>query len=218
MAKLTKIILVDDHPIIREGMRTIIEREPDLTICAEAEDAHDALTAVEASKPHLAIVDLSLKSTSGFNLIQDLKAFHPELIILVLSMYDEMTYAERVIRAGALGYITKQNATDNIVEAIRHVLQGQIYVSEAVSAQLFQQMVDGKLPASDNPTSALSDRELQVYQLLGEGKSPRQIAEILTLSVKTVESHIERIKAKLNVGSGRELTRQAMEWVIRSEH
>ncbi|MEM6645727.1 MAG: response regulator transcription factor [Bacteroidota bacterium] len=218
MAKLTKIILVDDHPIIREGMRTIIEREPDLIICAEAEDAHDALSAVDATKPHLAIVDLSLKSTSGFNLIQDLKSFHPDLIVLVLSMYDEMTYAERVIRAGALGYITKQNATDNIVEAIRCVLQGQIYVSEAVSSQLFQQMVDGKLPASDNPTSALSDRELQVYQLLGEGKSPRQIAEILTLSVKTVESHIERIKAKLNVGSGRELTRQAMEWVIRSEH
>ena len=210
-----KVLLVDDHPIVRQGIRRLIEKEPGLLVCGEAEDAADALEIIEQEHPDVIVLDLSLKSSSGFDLILDVKQRWENMRILVLSMYNEDVYAERVLRAGASGYIMKQEAPKKVVKAIWAVLNGSVYVSDKVSASILQSMA-GKRTATSSVDS-LSDRELQVFQMIGEGLTHQQIADKLLLSVKTIESHVEHIKDKMRISSGRELLQRAIEWVLRSQ-
>ena len=207
-----KVLLVDDHPIVRQGIRRLIEKEPGLSVCGEAEDAQEALEMIERERPDIIVLDLSLKNSSGFDLILDVKQRWTNVRILVLSMYNEDVYAERVLRAGASGYIMKQEAPKRVITAIWAVLNGSVYVSESVSANILQSMA-GKRTATSSVDS-LSDRELQVFQMIGEGLTHQQIADKLMLSVKTIESHVEHIKEKMRVSSGRELLQRAIEWVL----
>lgn len=211
---LTRIVIVDDHPLVRERLVELIEREPDLTVCGEAEDRHEANEIIAATCPDLAIIDLTLKSSLGIELIKDLKARQPQVRILVVSMQDEMIYAERCIRAGARGYITKQQASRHVMHAIRRVLAGEIYLSETVSSQLLSRSI-GRQAGSDFvlSISLLADRELQVFELLGNGNSTRQIADLLMLDVKTIETYRARIKEKLVLKDGQELLQRAIAWV-----
>ena len=210
-----KVLLVDDHPIVRQGIRRLIEKEPGLLVCGEAEDAVDALEVIEQERPDVIVLDLSLKNSSGFDLILDVRQRWENVRILVLSMYNEDVYAERVLRAGASGYIMKQEAPKKVVTAIWAVLNGSVYVSDKVSANILQSMA-GKRTATSSVDS-LSDRELQVFQMIGEGLTHQQIADKLMLSVKTIESHVEHIKDKMRISSGRELLQRAIEWVLRQQ-
>lgn len=214
MQRSTKVLLVDDHPIVRQGIRRLIEKEPGLSVCGEAEDAHEALEVIERERPDVIVLDLSLKNSSGFDLILDVKQRWEDVRILVLSMYNEDVYAERVLRAGASGYIMKQEAPKRVITAIWAVLNGSIYVSEKVSADILQSMAGKRTTSS---VDSLSDRELQVFQMIGEGLTHQQIADKLMLSVKTIESHVEHIKDKMRVSSGRELLQRAIEWVLRAQ-
>ena len=209
-----RIFLIDDHPIVREGMERLIDREKDLEVCGDADGGHGTLSMVEKASPDVIVLDLSLQQGNGLDLIHDLKLRLPQTAILILSMHDETIYAERSLRAGAAGYIMKQASPKNVLVAIRRVAAGQVYVSEAMSKNLLKGLVK---PAPESAIDTLSDREFQVFQYIGEGRSNHQIADLLNLSVKTIESHIERIKTKLNVRSGRELLRRAMEWVLRQQ-
>jgi DNA-binding NarL/FixJ family response regulator len=206
-----RIVLVDDHPMVRERLAEVINREPDLSVCGEAEDRGGALEMIGRVRPRLAIVDLTLKRSNGLDLIKDLHVMHPELLILVLSMQDENLYAERVIRAGAHGYITKQEATRKILDAIRQVMAGKIFLSGELSAEILARML-GRSKAATRTLDVLSDRELQVFGLVGEGFGTRQIAEQLGLDVKTVETYRTRIKEKLELKDASELLRQAIAW------
>jgi DNA-binding NarL/FixJ family response regulator len=205
-----RIMLVDDHPVMREGLAQLINHEPDLTVCGQYEDAARAFAAIPAARPDLAIIDLSLKGSSGLELVKNSRASYPKLLILVLSMYDESLYAERVLRAGAAGYIMKQEASEKILGAIRQVLRGGIYLSEKMSSQLMHQLIGGKPPEAGSVLERLSDRELEVFGLIGQGKGTRQIAEHLHLSVKTIESHRAHIKEKLNLKDANELVHTAI--------
>ena len=206
-----RIVIVDDHPMVRERLAEVINREPDLSVCGEAEDRGGALEVIERVKPRLVIVDLTLKRSNGLDLIKDLRVMHPALLILVLSMQDENLYAERVIRAGAHGYITKQEATRKILDAIRQVMAGKVFLSEEISAEILSRML-GKSRGAMRSLDVLSDRELQVFGLVGEGFGTRQIAEQLGLDVKTVETYRTRIKEKLELKDASELLRQAIAW------
>ena len=211
-AEATRILLVDDHSIVRQGMRMLISQEPDLVVCGEAASAHEALKAVERTQPNVAVVDLSLKESSGMALIKDLKIRHPKVVVLVVSMRDESFYAERVLRAGAKGYISKEEGTEKLVEGIRAVLTGKVYVSESLAARLLSKYVGGGSAASESPVQRLSDRELEVFEWIGQGLTTREIAEKLHLSVKTIESHREHIKEKLRLDNATELLKHAIEW------
>jgi DNA-binding NarL/FixJ family response regulator len=205
-----KIFIVDDHPLVREWLTNLINQNHDLRVCGEAATAAEALQAVAVSKPEVAIVDIALRDSSGIELIKDLKKFHPNLIVLVLSMHDEGLYAERALRAGARGYIMKRETTKKVIEALRRVLQGKFYISDALSEAITVQFVEGKTLARLSPIEQFSDRELAVFELLGEGRGTRQIAETLRVSVKTVQTYCARMKEKLNLGSGTDLLRVAM--------
>lgn len=207
----TRIVLVDDHPMVRERLAEVINRESDLRVCGEAEDRGEALEVIAREKPGLVIVDLTLKRSNGLDLIKDLQVMHPGLLILVLSMQDESLYAERVIRAGAHGYITKQEATRNILKAIRHVLTGNVFLSPELSGEILSRML-GRSKAAMGSLDLLSDRELQVFELVGQGFTTRQIAEQLGLDVKTVETYRGRIKDKLELKDASELLRKAIAW------
>lgn len=209
-----RIVIVDDHPLVRERLVELIHREPDLVVSGEAEDRHEALELVESSRPQMAIIDLSLKTSLGIELIKDLQARWPEVMILVVSMQDELIHAERCIRAGARGYITKQQASRHVMQAIRHVLSGQLYLSEAVASQLLARSL-GSPPGSDFSHSILmlADRELQVFELIGKGHSTRQIADLLILDIKTIETYRARIKEKLGFKDTPELLQRAIAWV-----
>lgn len=206
-----RIVLVDDHPMVRERLAEVINRESDMLVCGEAEDRGEALQVIDREKPGLAIVDLTLKRSNGLDLIKDLRAMYPEVLILVLSMQEESLYAERVIRAGAHGYITKQEATRNILEAIRHVLKGSVFLSPELSGEILSRML-GRSKAAVRSLEVLSDRELQVFELVGQGFGTRQIAEQLGLDVKTVETYRSRIKEKLELKNASELLRKAIAW------
>ena len=206
-----RVLLVDDHAVVRFGMAQILSRESDLAVCGEQEDATQALTAVGQLKPDVAIIDISLKDSSGLELIRNLKAQHPALAVLVVSSYDEAVYAEPAFRAGALGYLMKGDALDKLVPAVRRVLSGNIYVSEAMAARLLDQQIRGKTGVHKGPTEVLSDRELEVFQLLGEGLAVREIAKRLHVSVKTVEAHRTHIKEKLHIRTSPELLRYAIQ-------
>ena len=208
----TKILLVDDHPLVREWLTHLINEQRDLVVCGEAESAPEALTAVEKSRPDLAIVDLSLKSGSGIDCIKDLKRLHPSLLILVLSMHDEALYGERALRAGARGYIMKREVTKKIIGAIRQVLHGGLCISEKLAATMAEKLVDRRVPSNASPVSLLSDRELEVFQFLGKGCKTRSIAGELHVSVKTVQAYCARIKEKLHLANATELLREAIRW------
>ena len=207
----TRIVLVDDHPMVRERLAEVINRETDMVVCGEAEDRGSALEVIAREAPDLAIVDLTLKRSNGLDLIKDLHVMHPKLLVLVLSMQDETLYAERVIRAGAHGYITKQEATRKILSAIREVLGGKVFLSPEISADILSRML-GKSKGAIRSLEVLSDRELQVFDLVGQGFGTRQIAEQLGLDVKTVETYRSRIKEKLELRDASELLRKAIAW------
>jgi DNA-binding NarL/FixJ family response regulator len=205
-----RILLVDDHPVMREGLAQLINHEPDLSLCGQFADAAHAFEAVATLCPDLAIIDLSLKGSSGLELVKNIHASHPKLRILVLSMYDESLYAERVLRAGAAGYIMKQEASEKVLGAMRHVLAGGVYVSEKMSSKLMHQLIGGKPSQGASSVERLSDRELEVFGLIGQGKGTRQIAQHLHLSVKTIESHRAHIKEKLRLKDANELVHTAI--------
>jgi len=209
----SKILIVDDHPIVRRGLTELINHEEDLVVSGQAEDAHQAMESIRAQKLDMAIVDISLKGTSGLELIKDIKTQYPSLPVLTLSMHDEFLYAERALRAGAKGYIMKQQATEDLIMAIRKVLGGQIYVSDTVATKMVGKVVGGGPDVGASAIDRLSDRELEVFGLIGLGHGTRQIAEKLHLSVKTIETYRAHIKEKLNLANAVELLRYAIQWV-----
>jgi DNA-binding NarL/FixJ family response regulator len=209
----SKILVVDDHPIIREGLVRLVDDEQDLAICGQADDAPEALKAISETKPDVVVVDISLKNSSGIELMKSIKAQYPKLPVLILSMHNEALYAERALRAGAMGYIMKQEASEKLLAAIRHVLVGQIYVSDKVSKRLIRKLARGKTDMVASPIDSLSDRELEVFHLIGQGYGTSQIAEKLYLSIKTIETYRTHIKEKLNLTNSRELLQYAIQWV-----
>jgi DNA-binding NarL/FixJ family response regulator len=210
--EIIRILVVDDHPLVRESLKIIIQREPDLTICGEAEDREQALEFASAAEPHLALVDLTLKNSHGLELIKDLGNRWPKMKILVLSMQDEALYAERVIRAGARGYITKNESPGKILFAIRKVLNGEIYWSEKAAARVASKVARSSRSSSDFSVEGLTDREVQVFELLGAGQSTQQIAMALHINASTVETYRARIKEKLNLKNALELLQCAIRW------
>ncbi len=208
-----RILIVDDHPIVRQGLAELINHEDDLTVCGQAEDAPQAMKDIRTLKPDMAIVDISLKETSGIELIKDIKVQYPILPVLTLSMHDESLYAERALRAGARGYIMKQQATEKVIVAIHKVVSGQVYVSDIMAAKMVRKLVTGSSDVGVSPLDRLSDRELQVFLLIGQGHGTRQISEQLHLSVKTIETYRSHIKEKLNVIGAAKLLQYAIRWV-----
>ncbi|MBN2545543.1 MAG: response regulator transcription factor [Spirochaetes bacterium] len=212
--KVVNIFVVDDHPIVVDGLKLLLENEKDLFICGFATDAAQALEKIEKLNPDLIIVDISLKgSMNGIELIKSLKSLYPDLLIITLSMYDESLYAERAIRAGSKGYIMKQEMTNTIINAIRKVLEGKIYLSDNISMNLLDIYMSGKVKKNKDIISSLTDREFEIFQLIGNGHKTRDIAKSLNLSVKTIETYKLRIKEKINISSSPELTKFAIEWV-----
>ena len=207
-----RIMVVDDHPIVREGLTLLINREADLVVCGEAEEAMGAIHVLSSSRPDLLIVDISLSGPDGIDLLKNVRTTHPTLPVLILSMHDESVYAERALRAGANGYIMKQEATENVLVAVRRILNGEIYVSARIANQMLRHYITGTGTLRDSSIADLSDRELEVFRLIGEGYGTRQIAEKLRLSVKTVESYQAHIKEKLSLRSSRELMQRAIQW------
>ena len=208
-----KVFLVDDHPMVREHLTALLQREQDLQVCGEAGDAPTALSLITRQAPDLVILDISLKHSHGLELLKDLKNLQPDLPVLVLSMHDETLYAERALRAGAMGYITKEEATVSVLSAVRKVLAGQVYLSDRMAARMMQKMVKGAPAHAASPVESLADRELEVFQMVGRGMGTRQIAEDLHLGIKTVESYKGRIKEKLHLADGNELLQHAIRWV-----
>jgi len=211
--KKSSVLIVDDHPIVRRGLAELINQQPDLAVCGQAGDADEALKAIKDTNPNVAVVDISLRQTSGIELIKDIKVRYPRLVVLALSMHDETLYAERVLRAGASGYIMKQEATEEVISAIRTVLAGQIYASERMKEKMMRKLVTGASEPPASAVGALSDRELEVFTLIGQGFSTRRIAEKLYISIKTVETYRSHIKEKLNLADSSELLQYAIQWV-----
>jgi DNA-binding NarL/FixJ family response regulator len=207
-----RILIVDDHPITRYGLTQLISHEPDLLVCAEAESAAQALAAIKSARPDLVLADITMPGRSGLEFIKDLQTQHPGVAVLVMSMHDENIYAERVLRAGGRGYIMKNEGGERLLEAIRQVLQGQVFVSKNMSAALLEVFTPHRSGLGQAAPGALSDREFEVFQLIGQGLSSRQIGQRLNLSVKTVGTHRQHIKQKLKMRTGPELIRQAVRW------
>lgn len=205
-----KVFLVDDHPIVREGLAQLINKEKDLTVCGEAGDVSDALQAISECKPDIAIVDLTLEHGSGLRLIENLHYKKTGVPILVLSMHDESVYAERCLKAGAKGYIMKQEPSDRMLSAIRKVLDGEMYISGNMEKKFLNKMISGEKIEFTSPVDVLSNRELEVYQLFGQGLKKREIADQLNLSVKTIETYVENIKKKMDFSSSHDITMHAI--------
>lgn len=213
-----KIFVVEDHPVFRVGLRELIDQEPDLRVCGEAEDVGTALAEITRHQPDLVIVDLSLKGRSGMELIREIRANLKDTPVLVLSMYDEALYAERALTAGARGYIMKQEASESIVGAVRRVLEGKIYLSAAITDEILGKLVSGPRPTDEEPHSRLTDREVEVLQLIGQGFTTSEIGDKLSLSVKTVGTYRERLKEKLHLRSSAELVCYAVRWGEFQQH
>jgi len=209
----TRVLIVDDHPLLRKGVSQLIDQEMDLMVVGEAEDAHKAITAIENTKPDVALIDISLNGASGIELLKNIRARFPKLKMLVLSMHDESVYAHRALRAGASGYIMKQEGTEKVLVALRKVLQDEVYLSDRMGNRVLHTLVSGRAPLTSSPVEELSDRELEVFNLIGQGHGTRPIAEKLRLSVKTIESHRAHIKEKLNLQNATELVHHAIQWV-----
>jgi DNA-binding NarL/FixJ family response regulator len=208
-----RIVLVDDHPVFRLGLRELINQEKDLLVCGEAEDATKALSEIQSLQPDMVIVDISLKGRDGICLVKDIAKYHRDMPVLVLSMHDESRFAERSLLAGAKGYIMKQETITSIVKAIRCILGGRIYLSDKLKDIVLTQFASGSRTSEKSPVDGLSDRELEVYQLIGRGFGTNEIAQKLNLSIKTIGCYRERIKEKLGLKSGNELIRNAMHFV-----
>lgn len=209
--KKKAVFMVDDHPLLRQGLALMINREPDLMVCGEAEDMQTALKEISERKPDILIVDISLKGPDGLDLLKNLRSLYSDLPVLILSMHDESIYAERALRARANGYIMKQEATEKVLVAIRRILAGDIYLSDKMANKLLHQYISGAVWSENSRLSVLSDRELEVFRQIGEGQSTRQIAENLHLSIKTVETYQAHIKEKLSLRTGRELVQHAIQ-------
>jgi DNA-binding NarL/FixJ family response regulator len=209
--KKKTVFVVDDHPLLRQGLALLINREEDLMVCGEAEEAQTAMREIASKKPDILIADISLNGPDGLDLLKNLRVFYPTLPVLVLSMHDESIYAERALRARANGYIMKAEATEKVLVAVRRILGGDIYLSDRMANKLLHQYIAGSSLDMNSRLSALSDRELEVFRLIGEGRSTRQIAEKLHLSIKTVETYQAHIKEKLSLHSGRELVQHAIQ-------
>lgn len=208
----TKIFLVDDHPLVREWLTALIHQQTDLIVCGDAETPAQALDDIARKKPDVAIVDISLKDGSGIELIKNISTLRLPVAVIVLSMHDESLYAERALRAGARGYITKRETAQEVIVAIRQVLEGKLYLSEQLKALFSQKFLEGNAATAGPSIDKLSDRELEVFQLLGQGYETRQIAERLSVSMKTVQTFCVRIKEKLNLATATELLREAIRW------
>ncbi len=207
-----KVLVVDDHEIMRQGLAQLIGQEADLTVCGEAPDADGAISAIEHYAPDVAVVDISLKNSSGINLIKTIRERWPELPILVLSMHDETFYAERALRAGARGYVTKAEVSAKVVEGIREVLNGGVFVSKKIAKRMLRKLIDGNYAVEQFPLDRLTDREFEVFELIGRGQPTRGIAERLHVSPKTIEAHREHIKRKLGINTATELLTYAVQW------
>jgi len=210
--KKTQVLIVDDHPVVRDGLTTIINHEQDLNVCGEADDAHEALKAVTELKPDVVIVDISLKSSDGIELTKNIKAGNSKLPVIVLSVHDESVYAERALLAGAKAYLMKDAVSENIVKAIRTVLSNEIYVSNTISKKFLHKIARDKKGTTKTPIENLSDREFEVFRLIGEGFKASQIAMQLHLSIKTIETYRSRIKEKLNLSNAAELLQYSIKW------
>jgi DNA-binding NarL/FixJ family response regulator len=207
------VLIVDDHPMLRERLALLIRQEADMQVCGEASNIQQAMEMILAAPPDIAIVDITLKGSSGLELLKDLKARKIDLPVLVLSMHDESLYAERVLRAGARGYITKDEASEEVMAAIRCVLEGNVYLSRELTTRMLNRMSGTGTPPEASEVGRLADRELEVFRLIGEGRTTREISEQLHLGVKTVDTYRERIKQKLDLATAAELQRRAMDWV-----
>ena len=211
-SRKSRILVVDDHPIVRQGLALLINQEADMLVCGEAEEATGAMHVLASSKPDIVIVDISLNGPDGIDLLKNIRNIHPTLPVLILSMHDESIYAERALRAGANGYIMKQEATERVLVALRRILAGEIYVSDRIANKMLKHYITGPGTVRRSSIADLSDRELEVFRLIGEGHGTRQISEELHLSVKTVESYQAHIKEKLSLRSARELMQHAIQW------
>jgi DNA-binding NarL/FixJ family response regulator len=209
----TRIYLVDDHALIRRGLVTLIDAENDMEVCGQAEDAATALNQIMKIQPDLVIVDISLKGNSGLELIKNIKAFSPKIQILVLSMHHESIYALRVLKAGARAYVMKQDVVNKVLDAIRRIRNGQLYVSDEVANQMLNRLVSGETAEDSSPVASLSDRELEIVNLIGHGMLTREIAAQLHVSIKTVETHRAHIKDKLNLRNATQLVQFCVRWV-----
>ena len=207
-----KILVVEDHPIFRLGISELINQEEDLAVCGDAEDVHQALTEIDRLDPDLLVVDISLKHSDGIELVKEVTKSQKRLPVLILSMHDQFLYAERALHAGARGYIMKQEAMENVVTAIRQVLAGKIYLNEKVKDQILFNLADRPAGNNRSPLDRLTDRELEVFRMIGKGFSTREIASKLHLSIKTIGTYRERIKEKLNLKHANELVRHAVHW------
>jgi DNA-binding NarL/FixJ family response regulator len=210
--KQTRILIVDDHPLVRESLTTLIQQHPEFVVCGEAATQDEAMAAIEVTSPDLAIVDISLSRGSGLDLVKNVKTRYPDLAIIVLSMHDESIYAERVVRAGARGYVMKKESTRKVIDAIRHVMNGEFYLSPDIMNSLAKKFISGRPPTSALSVDDLSDRELEVFRLLGQGYETREIASSLDVSIKTIQTYCARIKEKLRIRTGTELLREAIQW------
>ncbi len=215
--KVSRILIVDDHPVLRKGLRCLLSGAADLEVCGEAADTGAALTEVDATHPDLVLVDISLPGASGLELIKQLAARPTPPKMLVVSMHDESLFAERALRAGAMGYVNKEEAADTIVDAIRHVLKGKVYLSQQMTERMLLQVAHSEQPQAQSPVASLSDRELEVFEHIGHGLGTREIAEQLGLSVKTIETYRENIKRKLGLDTNTELIRRAVHWLLDRE-
>jgi len=211
-SRRARVLIVDDHPIVRRGLAQLLGQEADLVVCGEAEDAYGALEAIKKLTPDIVIVDLLLKESSGIGLIKDIKIRWPKLPVLVLTMYDESSYAERALRSGARGFLPKAEAASKVVEGIRQLLGGGVYVSDRIASRMLGKLVGGGPQAEAFPVDRLSDREFQVFELIGQGLETREIAKRLHLSPKTVDAHRAHIKTKLDVDSATGLLKYAVQW------
>jgi DNA-binding NarL/FixJ family response regulator len=209
-----RILVVDDHPLLRLGMTSLIGEEVDLEVCGQASGYSEAMKFVANERPDVAIVDLSIQDGSGLELIPTLRTAEPELKILVSSMHDESLFAERCLKAGAFGYVSKSEVPEKLIQAIRRVLDGKIYLSEAMTERMLQNAAQASTGNGESPIDTLSNRELEVFDMIGRGLSTKQIAEKINLSIKTVETYRENIKHKLKLGSGNELIRYAVHWAV----
>ncbi len=208
-----RVLLVDDHPMLRQGLAQVVNQQEDLMICGEAGDANEAMQRIASSKPDLAVVDISLEGKSGLELIKDIQVLHPEMPILVMSMHDEALYAERVLRAGARGYVMKKSGGEAVLQAIRQVLSGKVYVSERMSAQILNNFAGPRSTKHHSPIEMLTDREFEVFKLIGEGCTTREVAKRLYISPKTIDVYRQNLKEKLKLPSATSLIQHAVRWV-----
>lgn len=209
-----KVYVVDDHPLVRKGLGAVIDGEPGLELCGSAEDSAEAMAGIQRTDPDLVLVDITLKSGNGIELIKQITAVRPEMKILVSSFHDESIYAERAIQAGAGGYLNKETSTEELIDAMYKVLEGRLALSPEMTESLLQRKLRGEEESTGDAVDRLSDRELEVFELLGEGLSTRRVAERLKLSVKTIDSHRDNIKQKLDIQDANELIRRAVYWTV----